>query len=112
VTRTVHQRRTRDKNRSHQGKARKEVVYQHFDHRDIGNSSDKKVGHFGIAKFETPTRRKVPSWGPTVSISEKEESSVVWGPAVSIAENQDSRNQESREPMHYGIEKLETLTER
>jgi hypothetical protein len=63
VIRTVHQRRTRGRNQSHRGKARQEVVYRHFGHRDIGNPGDKRFGHFGIVKSETPTRRKAPSWG-------------------------------------------------
>jgi hypothetical protein len=32
------------------------------------------------------------------------------GPAVSISESQDLEDRESREPMHCGIEKLETPT--
>jgi hypothetical protein len=71
VIRTVHQRRTRGSNRSHRGKSRQEVIYRHFGHRDIGNPGDKRFGHFRITKSETPTRRKVPLWGPAVSISEK-----------------------------------------
>jgi hypothetical protein len=65
-------------------------------HRDIENPGDKVFMQFRITKLETPIRGKVPLWEPTVS----------------IAENQDSKDRESREPMHCGIEKLETPTKR
>jgi hypothetical protein len=45
--------------------------------------------------------------GPAVTISEKEESSIVWGLAVSLSGFGGS---ESHQPMHSGIEKLETPT--
>jgi hypothetical protein len=41
----------------------KEVVYRCLGHRDIGDPGDKVFMHFGIAKLETPTGRKVPPWG-------------------------------------------------
>jgi hypothetical protein len=72
--RTVHLEGTRGNNRSHRGKARQEVVYRHFGHRDIGNPGDKRFGHFRIAKSKTPKRRKVPLWGLDVSISENRDS--------------------------------------
>jgi hypothetical protein len=65
-----------------------------FGHRDIGDPGDKVFGHFGIAKSETPTRRKV----------------SFKGSAVSVAKSRDSRNQESHGHMHFGIGNPETPT--
>ena len=48
-------------------------------------------------------------WEPVVSISEKWKVSFK-GLAISVAESQDSRNQESREKMHWGIENPKTPT--
>jgi hypothetical protein len=93
VIRNVHQRRTCGSNQSHRGKSRQEVVYRHFGHRDIGNPGDKRFGHFGIAKSETSTRRKVPLWAICQPIGIRED-------------------RESREPMHCDIEKLETPMKR
>jgi hypothetical protein len=75
----------------------------------IGNPGDKKFGHFGIAKSETPIRRKVPLREPAINILEKWEVPFK-GPAVSISESRDPEDQESHEPLHCSIEKLETLT--
>jgi hypothetical protein len=54
VIRTVHQRRMRGNNRSHREKSRQEIVYRHFDHRDIRDSEEKMFRHFDIVMFETP----------------------------------------------------------
>jgi hypothetical protein len=107
VIRTIHQRRTRGSNRSHRGKARQEVVYRHFGHRDIGNPGDKRFGHFRIAKSETPTRKEAPSWGQLSAYQIRKKALLCGG---QLSAYPDSEDRESREPMHCGIEKLETLT--
>jgi hypothetical protein len=59
VIRVVHQRRTRGSNWSHRGKSQQEVVYRHFDHRDIGDSIGNPVGQCIAAFKSLKPRREV-----------------------------------------------------
>jgi hypothetical protein len=80
--------------RSHREKSRQGgVIYRCLVHRDIGDPGDKVFMHFGFAKSETPTGRKVPPCG---QLSAERREAPLWEPAVSKPESQDSRNRESR----------------